>query len=70
MLGVIAMVGETDLETYKIDMKDRGQTAKRIDTVGEMLGDVSTALVVTPTTTVTGLQSSSTNARSKTNKRL
>lgn len=70
MLGVIAMVGETDLETYKIDMKDRGQTAKRIDTVGEMLGDVSTALVVTPTTTVAGLQSGSTNARSRTNKRL
>lgn len=57
MLGIISMVSSTrDLETYKIDMKDRGQTQARIEGVSKSLKGLSTALVpvkVTGTVTTT-----------------
>ena len=46
MLGVISMVSSTrTLETYKIDMLDRGQTQARIEGVSKSLAGLSTALV-------------------------
>ena len=45
MLSVIAMVGETDLKNYKVDMLDRGQTSDRIDSIDRMLGNISKSLV-------------------------
>ena len=46
LLGVISMVSQSrDLETYMIDMKDRGQTQKRIDGVSSSLKNLSTSLV-------------------------
>lgn len=46
MLGIISMVSSArDLETYKIDMKDRGQTQARIEGVSKSLENLSTALV-------------------------
>lgn len=46
MLGIISMVSSSrDLETYKIDMKDRGQTQARIEGVSKSLKGLSTALV-------------------------
>lgn len=47
MLGVIAMVFESrDMESYKVDMLDKGQTAKRIATVESSLKNLSTSLAV------------------------
>lgn len=69
MLGVISMVGEKDLEDYKVDMLDRGQTHDRIASVDKMLSGLSKSLV--PTATVTGIQKSSgSSTREKKNKRL
>lgn len=46
MLGVISMVSSSrTLETYKIDMLDRGQTQARIEGVSKSLESLSTALV-------------------------
>lgn len=46
MLGIISMVSSTrSLETYQIDMKNRGQTQKRIENVSTSLKGLSTALV-------------------------
>lgn len=46
MLGIISMVSSTrTLETYKIDMLDRGQTQARIEGVSKSLAGLSTALV-------------------------
>lgn len=46
MLGIISMVSSArTLETYKIDMLDRGQTQARIEGVSKSLDGLSTALV-------------------------
>ena len=46
MLGIISMVSSArSLETYKIDMLDRGQTQARIEGVSKSLEGLSTALV-------------------------
>ncbi len=46
MLGIISMVSSArTLDTYKIDMLDRGQTQARIKGVSESLKGLSTALV-------------------------
>ena len=46
MLGIISMVSSArTLETYKVDMLDRGQTQARIAGVAESLKGLSTALV-------------------------
>lgn len=46
MLGIISMLSASrDLESYKIDMKDRGQTKERIEGVSSSLKGLSTALV-------------------------
>lgn len=46
MLGIISMVSASrSLETYKIDMKDSGQTQARIEGVSKSLKNLSTALV-------------------------
>lgn len=46
MLGIISMISSTrSLETYQIDMKNRGQTQKRIENVSASLQGLSTALV-------------------------
>lgn len=46
MLGIISMVSSArTLETYKIDMLDRGQTQSRIEGVSKSLNGLSTALV-------------------------
>ena len=46
MLGIISIVSSTrTLETYKIDMLDRGQTRARIEVVSKSLAGLSTALV-------------------------
>lgn len=46
MLGIISMLSSArSLETYKIDMKDRGQTQARIEGVSKSLENLSTALV-------------------------
>ena len=66
MLGVIAMVGETDLDTYKVDMLDRGQTRARIESVNSTLLDLSKALV--PTKVVTEIQRSGNTITRKSNK--
>lgn len=69
MLGVISMIGNKDLENYKIDMLDRGQTNERIASVDKMLKGLSNSLV--PMTTVSGLQKSTRNqGRENKNKRL
>ena len=46
MLGIISMLSSSrTLETYKIDMIDRGQTKARIEGVSKSLENLSTALV-------------------------
>ncbi len=46
MLGIISMVSSArTLDTYKIDMLDRGQTQARIDGVSKSLESLSTSLV-------------------------
>ena len=46
MLGIISMISSSrTLETYKIDMLDRGQTKARIEGVSKSLEGLSTALV-------------------------
>lgn len=51
-LGILNLVMQTmSLDEYQIDMKDRGQTVGRIETVTESLKDLSTALAVINTTT-------------------
>lgn len=68
ILGIIAMIGERDLEDYKIDMLDRGQTKKRIESVDKMLLGLSKSLV--PTQTVNGLANRSTTPKRNKNTRL
>lgn len=47
ILGIISMVSQTrDLDSYKVDMLDRGQTAGRIEDVTSSLKNLSTALAV------------------------
>lgn len=51
MLGAIAMTsGARDLAGYLVDMKNRGQNAKRISEVSETLSAVGTSLVKVDTT--------------------
>ena len=57
---------EKDLNDYKIDMLDRGQTQSRIDSVDKMLKGLSNSLV--PTKTVSGLQKSDNINKRKNNK--
>lgn len=48
MLGIISMVSESrTLETYKIDMLDRGQTQSRIDGVSKSLRGLSNIIIST-----------------------
>lgn len=58
MLGIISMLSSSrTLETYKIDMKGRGQTTARIEGVSKSLESLSTALVpvkINGTITTTG----------------
>jgi hypothetical protein len=58
MLGIISMLySSRTLETYKLDMKGRGQTTERIEGVSQSLKSLSTALVpvkVSGTITTTG----------------
>lgn len=70
LLGIIAMIGEKDLDSYIVDMIDRGQDKKRIDTVDSTLKSVSTELAVVKSATVTTLNMQAKGPRSKTNKRL
>jgi len=52
ILGVISMVSNTrDLDSYKIDMINRGQTQKRIIDVEESLKNLSTSLAVSSVNT-------------------
>lgn len=47
ILGIISMVSQTrDLDSYKVDMLNRGQTTKRIEDVSNSLKNLSTALAV------------------------
>lgn len=46
MLGIISMLSsKRTLDTYKIDMLDRGQTTQRIENVSKSLKNLSTSLV-------------------------
>jgi len=67
MLGIISMVSSTrTLDTYKIDMKDRGQTKARIEGVSQSLENLSTALVpVKITGDITTTASGKTTNRAK-----
>ena len=70
MLGVVSMIGEKDLNDYKIDMLDRGQIQSRIGSVDKMLKGLSNSLV--PIKIVKGLQKSENknNCRNNKNQRL
>ena len=70
LLGTIALINDRDLESYKVDMLDRGQTNARIESVDRMLTGLSNSLV--PTATVNGLQKSDSaiNKRNSKNNRL
>ena len=47
MLGLISTnSGKRDLDSFTVDMKNRGQTTKRIETVRSSLAENSKALVV------------------------
>jgi hypothetical protein len=46
MLGTIASIGGRNLQQYALDMKDRGQTPKRIEGVISSLKELSKALTV------------------------
>lgn len=67
MLGIISMVSSTrTLDSYKIDMKDRGQTNARIASVSKSLENLSTALVpVKMTGDITTTSSGRTTQRAK-----
>ena len=50
MLGIISMVSESrTLESYKVDMRGRGQTQARIDGVSESLEGLSNIIGIKPT---------------------
>lgn len=50
MLGIISMVSEArTLESYKVDMRGRGQTQARIDGVSESLEGLSNIIGIKPT---------------------
>ena len=70
MLGVVSMIGEKDLNDYKIDMLDRCQIQSRIGSVDKMLKGISNSLV--PIKIVKGLQKSENknNCRNNKNQRL
>lgn len=70
MLGVVSMIGEKDLNDYKIDMLDRCQIQSRIGSVDKMLKGLSNSLV--PIKIVKGLQKSENknNCRNNKNQRL
>ena len=70
MLGVVSMIGEKDLNDYKIDMLDRCQIQSRIGSVDKMLKGISNSLV--PIKIVRGLQKSENknNCRNNKNQRL
>lgn len=67
MLGIISMAyGKRTLDTYKIDMKDRGQTAERIGQIDNSLSKLSTAIVpvtVSGTVATTSTKKSSTKGK-------
>ena len=65
MLGVLALINNGDLASYKVDMLGRGQTAARIESVDKTLLNLSNSLV--PVTTVSGLQKSTGSTRGKGN---
>lgn len=66
MLGIISMISSTrTLESYKIDMLNRGQTASRIEGVSKSLADLSTALVPVK---VTGTVVNTTGSKKSTQK--
>lgn len=65
MLGVIAMIGENSLDSYKVDMLDRGQTQARLEAVTGMLENLSHSMV--PVQEVSALQKTS-NATVEKNK--
>lgn len=67
MLGIISMVSSTrTLDSYKIDMKNRGQTNARIASVSKSLENLSTALVpVKMTGDITTTSSGRTTQRAK-----
>lgn len=67
MLGIISMVSSTrTLDSYKIDMKDRGQTSARIASVSKSLENLSTALVpIKMTGDITTTSSGRTTQRAK-----
>lgn len=68
MLGVIALISEHDLEDYKIDMLDRGQTKERIESVDKTLLGLSKSLV--PSKSVNGLVNRTSNIKRNKNTRL
>ena len=71
MLGIISMISSTrTLETYKIDMLDRGQTQKRIEGVTKSLKGFSTALVPRVTGDISTFPSSSSKKTTQKGKRL
>lgn len=45
MLGTIAIIAGKNLQTYALDMKNRGQSQKRIEEVTKLLSNLATALV-------------------------
>lgn len=63
MLGVLSLIKDGDLKSYKVDMLDRGQTNERIESVDRMLLGLSNALV--PTATINNLQKSEGTNRSR-----
>lgn len=64
ILGVVSMVSSArDMESYKVDMIERGQTQKRIENVTDSLKNLSTALAVVNMNT----SISATTATKKTN---
>ena len=67
MLGIINMVMQTmDLEEYKLDMLNRGQTNQRIESVTKSLKDLSTALsVINVKTDVTAATTPGKKAKNK-----
>ncbi|MCI9177372.1 MAG: hypothetical protein HFJ28_02075 [Clostridia bacterium] len=71
MLGIISMVSNTrSLDTYKIDMLDRGQTQKRIEGVTNSLKNLSTALVPVKVTGTIAKAGSSNRKATQKGKRL
>lgn len=70
MLGIIALIGENDLDTYKIHMIDRGQSNERISSVMSSLDEVSTELAVVNSASVSNIPVKARSNRSNLNNRL